>query len=100
MAAAFAVFAAASGSLVAIGAGVVLLDVGTQANQLTNQTVIYGLAPAERSRINAIYMVAYFLGGALGTAVAAQAWQHGGWPLVCAAGGGFAVLAMLALRRE
>jgi predicted MFS family arabinose efflux permease len=84
---------------VAIGVGVVLLDAGTQATQLANQTVIYGLAPAERSRINAIYMVAYFLGGALGTAVAAQAWQRGGWPAVCAAGGGFAVLAMLPLRR-
>lgn len=96
--ASFAVFLAGSASLVAISLGVVLLDAGTQANQLTNQTVIYGLAPAERSRINAIYMVAYFLGGALGTALAAQAWQHGGWPAVCATGTAFAVLAMLPLR--
>jgi predicted MFS family arabinose efflux permease len=100
IAASFGVFAALPDSLVAIGLGVILLDAGTQANQLTNQTVIYGLASAERSRINAIYMVAYFLGGALGTAVAAQAWQHGGWPAVCAAGGGFGVLAMLPLRGE
>jgi len=99
IAAAFAVFAAIPASLVAISVGVVLLDAGTQANQLTNQTVIFGLAPDERSRINAIYMVAYFLGGALGTAVAAQAWQHAGWPAVCAVGGGFALLAMLPLRR-
>jgi len=95
--AAFAVFAGMPGSLIAIGAGVILLDAGTQANQLTNQTVIYGLAPAERSRINAIYMVAYFLGGALGTALAAQAWQRGGWLAVCATGAGFALLAMLPL---
>jgi predicted MFS family arabinose efflux permease len=99
IAASFAVFAAVPDSLVAIGIGVVLLDAGTQANQLTNQTVIYGLAPDERSRINAIYMVTYFLGGALGTAVAAQAWQRGGWPAVCVAGGAFALLAMLPLRR-
>jgi predicted MFS family arabinose efflux permease len=97
--ASFAVFFAGSASLIAIGVGVVLLDAGTQANQLTNQTVIYGLAPDERSRINAIYMVSYFLGGALGTALAAQAWQHGGWPAVCATGAAFAVLAMLPLRR-
>lgn len=100
IAASFVVFALVPDSLVAIGVGVVLLDAGTQANQLTNQTVIYGLAPAERSRINAIYMVAYFLGGALGTAIAAQAWQHGGWPAVCAAGGAFGVLAMWPLRRD
>jgi len=48
---------------------------------------------------DAIYVVAYFLSGTLGTAVAAQAWQHGGWPAVCASGGAFAVLAMLPLRR-
>jgi predicted MFS family arabinose efflux permease len=99
-AASFAVFAAAPGSLAAIGAGVILLDAGVQASHLTNQTVILGLVPAERNRINAIYMVAYFLGGALGTAVAAQAWQRGGWPAVCAAGGAFALLAMLPLRRR
>jgi predicted MFS family arabinose efflux permease len=98
--ASFAVFAAASTSLVAIGVGVVLLDAGTQANQLTNQTVIYGLASAERNRINAIYMVTYFLGGGLGTAIAAQAWQRGGWPAVCVAGAAFAVLAMLPLWRS
>jgi predicted MFS family arabinose efflux permease len=97
--ASYVVFAAAPDSLVMIGAGVVLLDAGIQANLLTNQTVIYGLAPAERNRINAIYMVTYFLGGALGTAIAAQAWQHGGWPAVCAAGGTFALLAMVPLRR-
>lgn len=95
----FAVFAAYPGSLVGIGAGVLLLDAGAQANLVANQTVIYGLAPAEHSRVNAIYMVSYFLGGALGTAMAAQAWQRGGWLAVCVTGGGFAVLAMLPLYR-
>lgn len=96
----FAVFGFGAASLVAISIGVVLLDAGTQANQLANQTVIYGLAPDERSRINAIYMVAYFLGGALGTAVAAQAWQRGGWTAVCIAGAAFGVLALVPLRGE
>ena len=58
-------------SLIWIGVGVVLMDGGAQANHLTNQTVIFGLSPEERSRVNSIYMVGYFLGGALGTAVAA-----------------------------
>jgi len=99
---AFAVFAAGGDSLVAICAGVVLLDAGAQANHLTNQTVVFGLAPGERSRINAIYMVGYFIGGAVGTAIAAQAWQHGGWRAVCAAGAIEAMLAVvpLALRER
>lgn len=99
---AFVIMAVAGDSLVAICAGVVLLDAGAQANHLTNQTVVFGLAPSERSRINAIYMVGYFLGGAAGTAIAAQAWQHGGWRAVCAAGAIEAVLAVvpLALRER
>jgi predicted MFS family arabinose efflux permease len=96
---AFAVLAASPGSIAGIGVGVVLLDAGSQANMLANQTVIYGLSPAERSRINAIYMVSYFLGGALGTAIAAQAWQRGGWTAVCVAGAAFSLLAILPLRR-
>jgi predicted MFS family arabinose efflux permease len=96
----FAVFYAGATSLVVICVGVVLMDAGAQANHLTNQTVIFGLAPEERSRVNAIYMVGYFLGGALGTAVAAQAWQRGGWTWVCIAGAAAALLAMPALRRS
>jgi predicted MFS family arabinose efflux permease len=95
----FLVFALGRGSLVAICAGVVLLDAGVQANHLTNQTVIFGLAPEERNRVNAIYMVGYFLGGALGTAIAAQCWQRGGWTAVCLAGAAAALLAVPALGR-
>jgi predicted MFS family arabinose efflux permease len=95
----FAVFFLGSRSLVAIGAGVVLLDAGVQANQLTNQTVIYGLAPELRSRLNAVYMVVYFIGGSLGTVASALAWSRGGWPAVCATGAAFALLGLLPLAR-
>ncbi|MDB5220242.1 MAG: Major facilitator superfamily 1 transporter [Myxococcaceae bacterium] len=99
-AASFLVFALAARSLVAIGAGVVLLDAGVQANQLTNQTVIYGLQPELRSRLNAVYMVGYFIGGSVGTVASAVAWSHGGWPAVCATGGAFALLGLLPLAAE
>jgi predicted MFS family arabinose efflux permease len=99
IAAGFAAFWIGAESLIAICAGVVLLDAGCQANHLTNQTVIFGLAPEERNRVNAVYMVGYFLGGALGTAVAAQAWERGGWPAVCGVGVACALLAVPALPR-
>jgi predicted MFS family arabinose efflux permease len=99
-AASFAVFYAGARSLLAIGIGVVLLDAGVQANQLTNQTVILGLAPELRSRVNALYMVGYFAGGALGTALASIAWSLGAWPAVCACGGILALLGMLPLVGE
>lgn len=73
--------------------GVVVLDVGVQAGQIANQSRIYGLKPEARSRINTIYMTAYFLGGALGSAAATVVWAHFGWLGVCVAGIGFAAIA-------
>jgi len=99
-AASFAVFYWGAHSLLAIAVGVVLLDAGVQASHLTNQTVIFGLAPELRSRVNALYMVGYFAGGALGTALASVAWSLGAWPAVCACGGILALLGMLPLVRE
>lgn len=96
----FGIFAVGARSLFLIGAGVVLLDAGVQANHLTNQTVIFGLAPELRSRLNALYMVGYFAGGALGTVAASAAWSFGRWPAVCALGGALALLGMLPLRGE
>ncbi len=96
----FLVFFLGAGSLVAIGAGVVLLDAGVQASHLTNQTVIFGLAPELRNRLNALYMVAYFVGGALGTFAASIAWSLGGWPAVCALGASFALIGIVPLLAE
>jgi predicted MFS family arabinose efflux permease len=82
----FAVFGAFASSLVMIGVGVVLLDAGVQASHLANQTVVFGLDPTLRNRINAVYMVSYFLGGALGTLTAAPVWERWGWTGVCVLG--------------
>lgn len=64
--------------------GVLLMDFGTQACHVSNQTRIYGLAPDARSRLNMFYMVCYFAGGALGSILGAYAWKLYGWPGVCA----------------
>jgi len=66
--------------------GVLILDVGVQGLQVTNQSVIYRLAPDARSRINSAYMVCYFIGGALGSA--AGSWIYGSqrWAGVCLLG--------------
>jgi predicted MFS family arabinose efflux permease len=64
--------------------GVLVLDVGAQAMQVGNQTRIFGLGTAARSRLNTIYMTMYFAGGALGSALAGVAWSRWGWDGVCA----------------
>jgi len=65
--------------------GVLLLDFGTQAGHVANQTRIYSLSAEARSRVNMFYMVCYFVGGASGSLMGAYAWHKRGWFGVCAA---------------
>ncbi|MGA3293724.1 MAG: MFS transporter [Candidatus Acidiferrales bacterium] len=71
-------------TLAGLIAGVLLLDLGTQAGHVANQTRIYGLATDARSRVNMFYMVCYFAGGAVGSLLGAYSWRVHGWPGVCA----------------
>jgi predicted MFS family arabinose efflux permease len=75
--------------------GVIVLDLGAQANQIANQTRIFGLEPGARGRINTIYMTVYFLGGSLGSLFSTMAWVRWGWGGVCALGLGLLGLAAL-----
>jgi predicted MFS family arabinose efflux permease len=75
--------------------GVIILDLGAQANQIANQTRIFGLEPGARGRINTIYMTIFFLGGSLGSLFSTMAWARWGWGGVCALGLGLLGLAAL-----
>ncbi|GJG87105.1 MFS transporter [Gemmatimonadetes bacterium T265] len=81
-------------SLAGLVVGVLLLDLGVQAAHISNQARIFALDDASRGRINAVYMVAYFAGGALGSAASATAWARGGWAAVSGVGAAFAALAL------
>jgi predicted MFS family arabinose efflux permease len=67
-------------------AGVVLLDLGVQVVHVSNQTRNYALRPDARSRLNTVYMVAYFAGGVAGSSLGATGWAVAGWAGVCAVG--------------
>ncbi|MEC5405881.1 MFS transporter [Paraburkholderia sp. MPAMCS5] len=82
----FAVFGVSAKSIVGLVIGVIILDVGVQAAQISNQSRIYALKPEARSRVNTVYMVAYFIGGALGSGVGAAVWPVFGWVGVSVAG--------------
>ncbi len=69
----------ANRSLALLVVAVFIMDAGVQANQISNQARIYALAPELRNRITSVYMVTYFVGGALGSAIGAQAWSRWGW---------------------
>ena len=89
----FVVFGLSSASIAGLVVGVIILDVGVQAAQISNQSRIYALSPDARSRVNTVYMVAYFIGGAAGSAVGAAVWPVFGWVGVSIAGVVFAGLA-------
>jgi len=79
-------------SLAAIIIGIVVLDIGTQGMQITNQAIIYALRPDARSRINSAYMVCYFIGGAVGSLTAGIVYGAHGWGGVCVLGALFGAL--------
>jgi predicted MFS family arabinose efflux permease len=76
--------------------GILLLDVGVQGLQVTNQSLIYRLAPDARSRINSAYMVCYFAGGAIGSAVGSSVYESHRWTGVCILGAGIGIVATVA----
>jgi predicted MFS family arabinose efflux permease len=88
------VFAVAGRTLAGLVAGVVLLDLGAQGNQVSNQTRIYALRPEAHNRVNTVYMTIYFVGGAAGTMAGTWAWSRFGWNGVCAVGGGAVAVAL------
>ena len=70
--------------LVGLIFGVILLDLGVQTTMVSNQARIYSLPPEAHSRLNALYIMFYFLGGALGSFLGAYGWSRWQWNGVCA----------------
>jgi len=66
--------------------GIMLLDLGVQGIQISNQSAIYALRPDARSRLTTAYMVAYFAGGASMSAAASVLYASDGWNGVCVLG--------------
>lgn len=73
------IFLVSAQSIIGLIIGVVFIDLGLQALHITNQNIIFSKNPEARNRVNTIYMVGFFIGGALGTSLGAIAWQHYGW---------------------
>lgn len=74
--------------------GIMFLDMGLQTVHVTNQTIVFSHHPEAVSRLNTIYMVSYFTGGAIGTFVGGQAWKYYGWNGSVVVGLIFAILCL------
>lgn len=73
-------------SYAGIIAGILLIDIGMQCIQLSNQTTAFALCPQASNRINTIFMTTYFIGGSAGTFLAGTFWQYFGWTGVVGTG--------------
>ncbi|MBD1366956.1 MFS transporter [Mucilaginibacter sp. ZT4R22] len=82
----FIIFWFSAYSIVGLIIGVIIMDMGVQATHISNQAIIFSLDPAARNRINTVYMVTYFTGGATGTYLATLVWGAYNWPGICAIG--------------
>src|SRR5580704_11353739 len=90
-------------SLVLLIFGVLLMDACVQGAHVMNQSVIYDLLPQARSRLTTVYVTTMFAGGALGSALGAQAYERWGWTgatLVAAAFPALGLVFWLASRRH
>lgn len=77
-------------------AGVILIDMGLQSMHVMNQSAIFSINTSASNRINTVYMTSYFIGGSIGTLLAAQAWSVWQWNGVIVVGTVFTLLTLLA----
>jgi predicted MFS family arabinose efflux permease len=84
--ASFVLAAFAGASMWLVVAVVFILDVAIQGQNVLNQTRLLSLSHEARSRLNTAYVTSNFIGGAIGSGVAALLWAAGGWTAVAEAG--------------
>jgi len=75
----FAVMLNWGDSLTGLIAGIILADLGVFGAQIPNQVRVFSIDPDAQSRMNAVYMLFYYLGGALGSAFGVRAIEGAGW---------------------
>ncbi|MEJ8812867.1 MFS transporter [Variovorax ureilyticus] len=69
-------------------------DLGFQGMLIAHQTIVYGIDPGARSRLNAVLFTGMFIGMAAGSALGALVFAQWGWMAVVVLATGSAVLAL------
>lgn len=76
---AWLIFLAGGNTYLGMILGIIIIDIGMQCIQLSNQTSIFELCPSASNRINTVFMTTYFIGGSTGTFLAGSFWELFGW---------------------
>ena len=89
------IFLVSPHSIIGLIIGVVLIDLGVQGVHITNQNIVFSKNMEARNRVNTIYMVGFFIGGAAGTSFGSLAWNYFGWTGVSVVGLAFSGLILI-----
>lgn len=81
-------------SYIGLVVAIILVDIGLQCQQLSNQSGCIQEMPEAANRANTIFMTTYFIGGSLGTFFSGLGWEYGGWQGVCVVGVLFAMASL------
>ena len=81
--------------VVLVVVAIVLLDVAVQGLNILNQTRLFAVSQAARSRLNTAFVTGTFIGGALGSAAASLLWTAGGWTAVTLTGAGLSCFGLV-----
>ena len=65
--------------LILLAVATVGFDLGVQTTLIAHQTIVYGIDPASRSRLNAVLFVGMFIGMAAGAGIGSLALAQWGW---------------------
>lgn len=76
---ALAIGGSVQAQLVWLVIGTVGFDLGVQATLIAHQTIVFGIEPAARSRLNAVLITGMFFGMAAGAAIASALLASFGW---------------------
>ncbi|MYM33736.1 MFS transporter [Duganella sp. FT94W] len=96
MVVAWGLLAVFKGNLIGMTVGLIVLDISATIVDISNRTILYRLDAGIRTRLNAIYQVAMFSGGACMSVLVGICWSAGGWLAVCTLG---AIPVLIALLR-
>lgn len=92
-------WAVAATALLPLAVATVVLDASVQINQVVSRRTVFGTPAEIRGRVNALYMTATFIGGAMGSLLGTITYNSGGWTATAGAGAaiGLLLLGLLAL---
>lgn len=76
----------AAWSIAFIVAGAILLDCGVRATMVANQTLVTGVDPEARNRLNTVFAGHMWAGNSAGAFLASTALALGGWTAACTIG--------------